>query len=102
MPRSFLFSNGCLDCALRREGDFCHLPPDLLSVFHELGNLTIYPSHAVLLNEGAVPRGVYIVCSGRVKLSVLAKDGKTVILQIAGNRQVLGMSAVVSGRHGKI
>ena len=36
-------------------------------------------------------------CSGRVKLAVEAKDGKTVILKVAGDRQVLGLSAVVSG-----
>jgi len=43
------------------------------------------------------PRGVYIACSGRSKLSVEARDGKTIILKIAGDRQVLGLSAVVSG-----
>lgn len=49
------------------------------------------------MTEGQVPRGVFIVCSGRVKLFVQAKDGKTVILKVAGDRQVLGLSAVVSG-----
>jgi len=74
------------------------MPPDLLAEFHALGNLTLYPSHVPLLIEGVPPRGVYVVCSGRVKLSVLAKDGKTVILKVGGDRQVLGLSAVVSGR----
>ena len=41
---------------------------------------------------------MYIVCSGRVKLSVEAKDGKTVILKVVGERQVLGLSALVSGQ----
>jgi len=50
------------------------------------------------MTEGQTPRGVYIVCSGRVKLSVEAKDGKTVILKVAGERQVLGLSSVVSGQ----
>jgi CRP-like cAMP-binding protein len=36
------------------------------------------------------------MCSGRSKLSVVARDGKTIILKIAGNRQVLGLSAVIS------
>lgn len=97
-PRRFTFSDGCLSCPLRREGDFCQMPPDLLAEFHALGNLTLYPSHVPLLIEGVPPRGVYVVCSGRVKLSVLAKDGKTVILKVGGDRQVLGLSAVVSGR----
>lgn len=98
MPRRISFSDGCMTCPLRREGDFCQLPDDLLAEFHAIGNLTVYPSHVTLLTEGMPPRGVHIVCSGRVKLSVLAKDGKTVILKVAGDRQVLGLSAIVSGR----
>ena len=38
------------------------------------------------------------LCSGRVKLAVQARDGKTVILKIAGERHLVGLSAVVSGR----
>jgi len=97
VPRRFMFSDGCLSCTLRREGDFCSLPDPLLAELHGMGHLTLYPPDAVLMTEGQVPRGVFIVCSGRVKLAVEAKDGKTVILKVAGDRQVLGLSAVVSG-----
>lgn len=78
--------------------DFCHLPAELMTVFHDLGTLALYPSHAVLFAEGQLPRGVYIPCTGRVKLSVMGKDGKTVIMKVARDREVLGLSAVVSGR----
>ena len=97
VPRRFMFSDGRLSCTLRREGDFCSLPDPLLAELHGMGHLTLYPPDAVLMTEGQVPRGVFIVCSGRVKLAVEAKDGKTVILKVAGDRQVLGLSAVVSG-----
>jgi CRP/FNR family cyclic AMP-dependent transcriptional regulator len=97
VPRPFLFSDGCLTCMLRREGDFCSLPHPLLHTLHGLGHLTLYPPDAVLMEEQHVPPGVYIVCSGRVKMSVEAKDGKTVILKVAGERQVLGLSSVFSG-----
>ena len=98
VPRRFMISDGCLSCSLRREGDFCNLPQPLLSELHGLGHLTLYPPDAMLIAEGQVSRGVYIVCSGRVKLSVQAKDGKTVILKVAGERHVLGLSAVLSGQ----
>jgi CRP/FNR family transcriptional regulator len=65
--------------------------------FSAMGHLTLYPTNATLLTEGQIPRGVYIACSGRCKLSITARDGKTIILKIAGDRQVLGLSAVVSG-----
>ena len=64
--------------------------------FKAMGHLTLYPANATLLTEGQVPRGVYIVCSGRAKVSVEARDGKTIILKIAGDRHVLGLSAVVT------
>ncbi len=97
-PRRFMFSDGCLSCALRREGDFCNLSHPLLSELHGMGHLTLYPPDVTLMTEGQTPRGVYIICSGRVKLSVEAKDGKTVILKVAGDRQVLGLSAVVASQ----
>jgi CRP/FNR family transcriptional regulator, cyclic AMP receptor protein len=96
--RRYMFSDGCVGCTLRREGDFCDLSHPLLAELHGMGHLTLYPPDAVLMTEGQPPRGVYIVCSGRVKLSVEAKDGKTVILKVAGDRQVLGLSAVVSSQ----
>jgi CRP/FNR family cyclic AMP-dependent transcriptional regulator len=68
-----------------------------MTEFNAMGHLTLYPANATLLMEGQIPRGVYIACSGRSKLSVEARDGKTIILKIAGERRVLGLSAVVSG-----
>jgi CRP/FNR family transcriptional regulator len=68
-----------------------------MNEFNAMGHLTLYPANAALLTEGQIPRGVYIACSGRSKLSIQARDGKTVILKIASDRHVLGLSAVVSG-----
>jgi CRP/FNR family transcriptional regulator, cyclic AMP receptor protein len=97
VPRRFAIPNDCLSCTLRRTCDFCNLPQPLMSEFNGIGHLTLYPSNATLLAEGQIPRGVYIACSGRSKLSVESRDGKTIILKIAGDRQVLGLSAVVCG-----
>lgn len=98
MLRRFVAPNDCLNCTLRQCGDFCHLPQVLISEFNAMGHLTLYPGNATLLQEGQIPRGVYIVCSGRAKLSVEARDGKTVILKIASDRDVLALSAIVSSR----
>jgi CRP/FNR family transcriptional regulator, cyclic AMP receptor protein len=97
MPRRFSVPNSCASCSLRRDGDFCNLPFPLMNDFNSIGHLTLYPANATLLREGQVPRGVYIACSGRVKLSVEARDGKTIILKVTGDRAVLGLSAVVCG-----
>ena len=97
MLRRFAIPNDCLNCTLKQTCDFCNLPFPLMGEFNAIGHLTLYPANATLLIEGQMPRGVYIACSGRAKLSVEARDGKTIILKIAGDRQVLGLSAVIMG-----
>jgi|SRR5271163_45458 CRP/FNR family transcriptional regulator, cyclic AMP receptor protein len=98
MLRRLAIPNDCLSCTLRQNGDFCNLPQPLMNEFNALGHLTLYPANAALITEGQVARGVYIACSGRSKLSVQARDGKTIILKIAGDREVLGLSSVISGK----
>ncbi|HUB03387.1 MAG TPA: Crp/Fnr family transcriptional regulator [Terriglobales bacterium] len=97
-PRRLVIPNDCLDCTLRKNGDFCHLPGPALHSLNSVGHITWYPANATLFREGETLQGVYIVCSGRVKLSLETPEGKTVILKIASDREVLGMSAVLAGR----
>src|ERR1022692_2699162 len=97
LSRRLAIPNDCLSCTLRRTCDFCNLTQPAMTEFNAMGHVTLYPANAALMTEGQIPRGVYIACSGRSKLSVEARDGKTIILKIAGDRQVLGLSAVVCG-----
>ncbi len=96
--RRFAIPEDCLGCTLRCHGDFCGPALPLLDEWNAVGHVTIFPAAVNLLTEGLVPRGVYVLCSGRAKLSVTARDGKTIILKVACDRHVLGLSAVVSGR----
>jgi len=57
-----------------------------------------YPKGATLFVEGQLPRGVFILCSGRVKLSTSSADGKTLILRISDPGEVLGLPATVTGK----
>jgi len=97
VSRRLAISMDCQSCHLKRPGDFCGLPPPVMAEFNALGHPTLYPANATLMTEGEIPRGVYIACGGRAKLSIRARDGKTIILKIAGDHQVLGLSAVVTG-----
>ncbi|MBZ5509669.1 MAG: Crp/Fnr family transcriptional regulator [Acidobacteriia bacterium] len=60
--------------------------------------VTSYPQGAVLFVEGQAPRGVYMICRGEAKLSVVSQDGRTLILKIAGPGEVLGLSACVMNK----
>lgn len=88
----------CLSCKVRTERTFCDLPATALQAFEAIKFSTAYPKGSVLFVEGQAPRGVYIICKGRVKQSMCSKDGKTLILKIAGVGEVLGLSASVCGK----
>ena len=88
----------CLTCKTRTERLFCDLPGAALQAFESIKYATAYPKGAVLFVEGQAPRGIFVLCKGRVKLSICATDGKTLIVKIAEAGEVLGLSASVSGK----
>jgi len=77
---------------------FCDLPPAIADALEQEALTTSYPTGAVLFAEGQVPRGVFIVRRGRVKLSICGSDGRTLILRIVDPGSPMGVAAVVSGR----
>ena len=97
VPRHFALANDCLSCGLKGENNFCQLPSEVLASFNDTGYLSVFPGGVDLLLEGQVPRGVFVLCTGRAKLSMTVRNGKIVILNIAGARQLMGLSTVVSG-----
>ena len=96
-PYSLGLVENCLICKLRSEGFFCQLPAPTLQAFEKIKYPTSYPQGALLFVEGQGPRGLFILCQGRVKLSVRSRDGKSLILKIAEPGEILGLHACVSG-----
>jgi len=77
---------------------FGDLPEALTEVMEREAITTTYPTGAVLFAEGQVPRGVFIVRKGRVKLSISGSDGRTLILRMVEAGCPMGVASVVSGR----
>ena len=77
----------CLSCKMRAEHIFCDLPASALQALESIKFATAFPAGSVLFVEDQMPRGIFILCKGRVKLSICATDGRTLILKIA---EVLG------------
>ncbi len=75
---------------------FRDMSPKLVRELESVEFTTSYPSEATLFVEEQLPRGIFIVLRGRVKLSVCSRDGKTLILRIAEAGEVLGISASVA------
>ena len=87
----------CRTCSMRKIGFFCQLPGAALQAFNGSKFTSTYPSGAVLFVEGQVPRGVYMLCKGRVKLTMNSSDGRTIIVRICGPGEILGLHGALSG-----
>jgi CRP/FNR family cyclic AMP-dependent transcriptional regulator len=96
-PYGLEIIESCVGCKASREGFFCRLSPPVLRSVDVVSHHTVMPAGAVLFVEGQTPRGIFILCSGNVKLSTTSKDGKVLILKQAEAGEVLGLSAVISG-----
>ena len=87
----------CENCKLKQNGFLCHLTPGAEKEFESIKLSSRYPERSILFLENEKARGIFLVCSGKVKLSVSSRGGKTLILQIAKPGEVIGLSASMSG-----
>ena len=97
-PYGLEIIESCLSCPHREDRLFCNLPPAALQRLETITSAAAYPKGATLFVEGQSPRGVFVLCSGRVKLSTTSADGKTLILRIADAGEVLGLPGTVTGK----
>lgn len=96
-PYGLRIIDSCMTCHVREERLFCDLPFDALREFDAMKQLVTYPKGAVLFLEGQEARGVFVVCSGKVKLSMTSGEGRTLIVRVAECGDVIGLAGVVSG-----
>src|SRR5215471_8257840 len=95
-PYGLNILDNCLTCPVREEQLFCNLSPLALQKLNEIKSTAIYPKSAVLFIEGQQPRGVFVLCSGKVKLFTSSSEGKTLITKLSSPGDVLGMNAAIS------
>ncbi|HET7440519.1 MAG TPA: cyclic nucleotide-binding domain-containing protein [Terriglobales bacterium] len=74
------------------------MPADALRDFDAIKTISSYGRGATLFREGHPPRGLFLLCNGRAKLWVSSEGGKRLTLRMAGPGEVLGLSALLSGR----
>lgn len=96
-PYGLEIIESCMDCKLRQTGFFCGFSPGALKSFSTSSHHSALPAGAILFVEGQTPRGVFVLCSGKVKLSITSREGKVLILKVAEAGDVLGLSSAISG-----
>jgi CRP/FNR family transcriptional regulator, cyclic AMP receptor protein len=97
-PYGLEIIESCLSCPCREDRLFCNLPPAAVQTLATITSPAAYPKGATLFVEGQSPRGVFILCNGKAKLSTSSADGRTLILRISGPGEVLGLPATVTGK----
>ena len=96
-PYGLNILDNCLSCPVREEHLFCNLSVHAGQRLNEIKSTAVYPKGAMLFIEGQLPRGVFVLCTGKVKLSTTSREGKTIITKISEPGDVLGLNAVVAG-----
>ena len=97
-PYGLEIIESCVTRPHREERLFHDLSPAAAHLLSTITSPAAYPKGATLFVEGQAPRGVFIVCAGRVKLSTASADGKTLIARISEPGEVLGLPATVTGK----
>jgi len=68
-----------------------------LAFLNQISQKSTLPAGAILFVEGQSPRGMFVLCSGRVNLSTTSREGKVLILKTAEAGEAVGLSAAISG-----
>jgi len=90
-------SLSCVDCGQRADGLFCDLEPDALKEFDHIKQIQTCLRGAVLFREGQIARSVFLLCFGRVRLTVCSESGRRMAVRVAHAGELLGLSAALSG-----
>lgn len=85
----------CLSCTQAGKHPFCNLSPSSRSLLETNSIPMEYRRGNLLFREGDESSAVFVICSGRVKVSATSREGRTLILRIATAGDVLGMGAAL-------
>src|SRR5580704_14436789 len=97
VPYGMELTDDCANCQIRKDGFFCQMAAPSLKDFEKIKFTSSYPTGALLFVEGQVPRGVYMLCKGRVKLTMASAEGKTIIVRVVEAGELLGLHSAISG-----
>ncbi len=88
--------HSCLSCPVRKEGLFCQLGPQALAELNAIHQTSVCTKGTVLFIQGQPAPGLFVLCSGRAKLTATSTGRRSLIVRVAAPGEVLGLSAVMS------
>lgn len=97
-PYGFNLHQDCTHCSLRKVDYFCDLPAESLKQIETAKFATAFPAGSLLFVEGQQPKGFFILCKGRVKLTMSSRDGRTLTLRMIEAGETIGLPATILGK----
>jgi CRP/FNR family transcriptional regulator, cyclic AMP receptor protein len=97
-----VFGEENLNNQLSSDRLFRNLSPALQEKLCSISIPATYRKGHLLFAEGQLPRGVFLIEQGRVRLAAESSDGKSLLLHIAVPGEILGLPATVSGKRYEI
>jgi CRP/FNR family transcriptional regulator len=94
------FTN-CRACIARGISIFCGaLTDEELNEFMEIKKVHIYDKHDIIFHEETPSHGIYILCSGRIKLTNSSRFGQQQILKIVSGGEIIEKNGLYNtGKH---
>jgi len=87
----------CAECEHALPSFFCGFSEETLQSLNQISHKSTLPAGAILFVEGQSPRGMFVLCAGKVNLSTTSREGKILMLKSAEAGEALGVSATISG-----
>lgn len=72
------------------------LKPEILETFRKNHITQFFPAGAIVLGAGETPKGIFVVHTGKIKMSMPGRNRS--VSRVAGRGEILGLTAMVSGK----
>jgi len=86
----------CEKCNSVHKTFFSELPEKEQSFLNSIKKCTLYKKGAHIFDEGAYPKGLFSVCTGKIKVSQMGFDGKEQIVHLIREGQIMAHRALFS------
>lgn len=90
------FHTDCEGCNTRLQSIFNNLSKEELNRFSKCKSCMSCENGQIIFEEGGHPRGLYIVNSGKIKISKYCEAGKEQIMRLANKGDIIGYRALLS------
>ena len=87
----------CQNCIARKDSLSCSLMGDDLETIESNKSCAYFKKDQPLFIEGSLPRGVFAINEGKVKIYSRGSEGKEQIIHVATSGEIVGFRAMFSG-----